>query len=431
MARKIKEHIGYVLRHRLAKNTGLYTAAEILNKAIPFLLLPVMTRYLSPSDYGIVAIFMAYVGILCVFVGLSAHGAVTVNFFRMDRSQLPSYVFNVFLILIVSASCVFLLTTVLVDELVKRLSLPPLWISLGVIIAFCRFLTLINLILWQAENRPKPYCAYSVSQLLLDASLSIVFVVTLSLGWSGRLIGTSAATILFALLSIVFVLRRNYVSFRIDLIHIRDALAFGVPLIPHVLSVWFMTSVDRFLITNFVGLADTGIYTVGYQFGMIIGIIAVAFNQAWAPIFYEMIKDVDAPGKIKLARLTYLYFIVILLLALALAIVARPVIGLVLGPEFIESFRFVFWIAVSYAFNGMYFMVCLYVMYSKKTHILSLVSLIVGVLHVFISYHFIQLYGAIGAAQATLISFFIRFVFVWFLSTKVCPMPWILALRKA
>jgi O-antigen/teichoic acid export membrane protein len=191
-----------------------------------------------------------------------------------------------------------------------------------------------------------------------------------------------------------------------------------------------MTSVDRFLINHFVGLADTGIYSVGYQIGMIIGVVATAFNQAWAPFFYGKMNRVDHRGKLHLVKFTYTYFIVIMLMALLLALTARSFIHFLMGSDFIESTRFVFWIALSYAFNGMYFMVCLYIMYTKKTHILSIASFIVGVLHILISFYLVSRHGAIGAAQATMISFFIRFVLVWMLSAKVCPMPWFFWLRN-
>jgi O-antigen/teichoic acid export membrane protein len=426
----IRDYSAYVLQHKLFKNTSLYTASEILNKAIPFLLLPIMTRYLSASDYGIVATFSAYVSILCVFVGLSAHGAVNVNFFKMEKDELTSYIFNVFLILITSTVIVVLVIFTFKSEIAEKLSLPSKWIFIGVFVALAKFITLINLILWQAEQRAKPFCIYQISQMFFDLIISIGLVVGLALGWLGRLTGLTLATFIFAILSLIVIINRGYIKICINILHIRDALVFGVPLIPHVLSIWFMTSIDRFFINHFVGLGDTGIYSVGYQIGMIIGIIATAFNKAWAPFFYGKMNEVDDPGKLQLVKFTYIYFIVIILLALLLALPARLFIHLMLGSDFIESARFVFWIALSYSFNGMYFMVCLYIMYTKKTHILSIASFIVGVLHVFISFYFIKRYGAIGAAQAMMISFFIRFILVWILSARVFPMPWVLALRR-
>lgn len=41
----------------LFRNARIYTVANALNSAIPLLLLPILTRYLSPEEYGMVAMF--------------------------------------------------------------------------------------------------------------------------------------------------------------------------------------------------------------------------------------------------------------------------------------------------------------------------------------------------------------------------------------
>ena len=56
-------------------NTIYYSLGELLPKVISFLLLPLYTRYLSPSDYGIVSYtttittFLSVIGML----GLNSH----------------------------------------------------------------------------------------------------------------------------------------------------------------------------------------------------------------------------------------------------------------------------------------------------------------------------------------------------------------------
>jgi len=50
-------NLSYIFNHKLFKNSLVYTGTNVINKAIPFFLLPIMTRYLTPTDYGIVATF--------------------------------------------------------------------------------------------------------------------------------------------------------------------------------------------------------------------------------------------------------------------------------------------------------------------------------------------------------------------------------------
>jgi len=71
-------------------------------------------------------------------------------------------------------------------------------------------------------------------------------------------------------------------------------------------------------------------------------------------------------------------------------------------------------------------MVTNYIIYSEKTHFQAIVTIIVGVLNVPLTYSLIVLFGSIGAAVAFTISFFLLFILTWGLSAKVYSMPWFL-----
>jgi len=65
-----------------------------------------------------------------------------------------------------------------------------------------------------------------------------------------------------------------------------------------------------------------------------------------------------------------------------------------------------------------------YIFYLKKTHKLVSITFFSGFLHIVLSYFLIKENGPIGAAQATTISFFVTFILVWILSSKLYSMPW-------
>ena len=78
----------------LVRNSLIYAMSDGLNRAIPFLLLPFITHYLTPSDYGIVTNFNVYIQILSVFCYVSAVGSLPVQFFKLDKSDVSCYVSN-------------------------------------------------------------------------------------------------------------------------------------------------------------------------------------------------------------------------------------------------------------------------------------------------------------------------------------------------
>ena len=208
--------------------------------------------------------------------------------------------------------------------------------------------------------------------------------------------------------------------------YVKDALVFGIPLIPHAFGGWVITWIDRIFINSMVSVAATGIYTVGYQVGMIIGLLAISFNRAWTPFLFEKLKENNSASKLRIVKFTYLYGVGIIVLALALSLVAPWFLEFFVSKDFHCAYKYVFWIALGYAANGMYFMVVNYIFYVKKTYILAWVTFFSAGINIVLNYFFIKANGAIGAAQATTITFFISFILTWILSARVYKMPWLL-----
>ena len=416
--------IGRLKQSVLFKNTFIYTLLQLINSGIPFLLLPVLTRYLTPEDYGMIATYNTFVGAVSIFVGLSMSGAVGVSFFHFDQEKLKKYIGNVFNILLITTSLVLLMVMLLQPYLVEKLKLPVVWLYIAIFVAWMQTITGINLTLWRSQQKAKPFALYEVSQSLFNISLSLFLIVTMHYGWEGRVTGTVAAAIIFGLLSMVFIYKRGYAVFNYSVEHIKDALKFGIHLIPHQMALWMRSGVDILLITSIVGVSQTGLYNVGFQFGMVVGIFAHAFNNAYSPYLYEKLKNITPEIKKNLVKFTYMYFIGIVIFAMLLSTFFIWLIPHFLGEKFQGASQYIYWISLAYAFQGMYMMVVNYIFYAKKTHLLSMVTISTSIFHVVLSYTLIHHYGAIGAAYASVVSFLLTFVLVWRISSRVVEIPW-------
>ncbi len=420
----------YIINNKLFKNSFIYTSSNIIRSAIPFLLLPVLTRYLTPTDYGIVATFQVMLAIILVFVNLNMPGAVAVNFFKIDKQELRVCIGNVVFVLSASFFLTFCVIYAIKTPLSYFIKFPENWLPIIVIVALFQSVYTLTLTLWQVEQKPLPYGIFQVSQTILNVTLSLIFVVALNWRWQGRLLGIIIISIIFGLIGFFIIYKRKYIRFSFDKAYIKDVLFFGIPLIPHALGGWMMTSIDRVFINSMVNVAATGIYTVGYQVGMIVGLFATSFNQAWTPFLFEKLKENNNDTKIKIVKFTYLYNVGIIVLALALSLIAPWFLKFFVSKEFHSAYKYVIWIALGYAANGMYFMVVGYIFFVKKTYILAWITFSSAGINVVLNYFFIKNNGAIGAAQATTVTFFISFVLTWILSAKVYEMPWLMPLKS-
>jgi len=413
-----------IFKSSLFRAAGTYGFFSLLNKVIPFLLLPVMTRYLTPRDYGYTAVFSVMVALITPFIGFNTPGAYVRAYYAQGRFEMPRYLGTVFCFVVVSGIGTSCLLYPFRELIGQTFSFPVAWLWSVPVVATAASFVLLTLSSWRVRELPWPYGLFQNSQTLAGVTGAILFVVVLGMAWQGRILSQVIVTSLFAFLGICFIVKNKWITLSFDSKYLRHALCFGIPLIPHSLSGILNTSIDRVFITHMVGMADTGLYTVGYQIGMIINLIATAFNQAYVPWLYRKLNEDSCEIKRKIVKMTYVYFGAILLGTLFFSFTAPYLMRLMLGAEFKESSRYILWIALGYAFNGMYFMVVSYIFYAEKTAFLALATVTGALINIVLNYFLIKSNGAIGAAQATTLTYFFIFLMVWFLSTRMYSMPW-------
>ena len=84
---------------KIVSNSIIYLCSSILKKAIPFLLLPILTKYLSPQEYGILSIFQLMILFLTAFVGMNMSMNVSKNFFKYTKEEISLMTGNILMIL--------------------------------------------------------------------------------------------------------------------------------------------------------------------------------------------------------------------------------------------------------------------------------------------------------------------------------------------
>ncbi|UGU17994.1 oligosaccharide flippase family protein [Sinomicrobium kalidii] len=426
---KSKQVYRTILSNDLSKIGFIYVLGEVLNKAIPFLILPIIARYLSTSEYGIVNNYTVLVAILSVFTGLSVHGAQSANYYNQTVEDRKKYLFALITILSFSSFVVFVFVFLFKDYIVSLIELPPMWILLAVFHSYATFLTTLNLDLWRLEEKAVSYIVYDVLQVLLNVGLSLWFVVSLKMGFSGRILGVFAAVSLFGILSFFFFFFRKKISLECRKTDLKDALRFGIPLIPHQLSQWIRTGLDRYVITAMIGTSVVGLYATGYQFALVLMVLTTAFNKAYTPYLYKTLSIIDRDSdplilKKELVKTTYFYFGSILCICVFLYIVILWIVPWLLPENYQDSLRYVFWILLGNAFHGCYYMVVGYIFYVKKTAVLAKITFLSSLLHLVLLFPSLKIFGSSGAAYVYAFSALVIFLWVWYYSNKVYPMPW-------
>ena len=416
---------------KLLKSFSIYSITSVLTASIPFLILPVLTHYLSPYDYGQLSLFNTYVLILVPFISLGSNVLVGLEFFKNKKLAFSKLFSSVARFIFLNFICILLLTFFLKDNLESFLELPSKWI---LVIPFLALLTIIvEQYSSQLINQKKAflYGGVSVSRVVIEVSLTLLFIIGIGMNWEGRIFSWIATVFLMAIFAIYYFKKEGWLiknSFDIKLV--KKALIYGLPLVPHILGKFVINQSDAIFIAKMVSIEDVGIYRIGYQFGFVVAIFSGIFLNIYSPYLYERLAKINYKKKIEIVRISYVFIFALIALTLVITFSTNIIFKYLIDEKYSSGAQYVSWISLSYLFWGGYLIFAGYIYHLKKTMLLAYLSVLNVILNLVLNYFLITKFGVIGAAYATVISFFVVFIFCAFISNKLYPMPWLYFLKK-
>lgn len=412
-------------RSRLLRAASIYTLANSANAAVPLVLIPVLTRFMTPAEYGILAMYLVLVGICGPAVGLGVGSAVLRRYYDRSQSELNRYVAHSALLILAAAAVVGLLLHASGPSVVVLTGYPVSWFWAVVASAAGQALLQIRLTVFRAEERAGRYGLLQGGHTIGKLGLAILFVVAFGAGWQGAVLGYSLASLAAGVAGVVWLAADGRLPLvRWDAAIARALLRYGLPLVPHTIAGFSLVATDRLFVANLVGIADTGVYMVGAQIGLGLSLLFVSINTAFSPWLFNQLRSAADASRVQLVRMTYAAFPVTLILATLVALVAGPFLRVFVGAGFEDALPIVRWLAFASAFNGMYMMVVNYLFFADRTELVLAGTGLAAVANVALNWAFVSSAGSVGAAQATTLAFALKFLFTWYVSARIFPMPW-------
>lgn len=410
----------------LISGAGIYLVTTLVNSAIPFLLLPVLTRYFTPEEYGMVAVFQVWCSLLAVICGLNTYGAATRKHYDYDEPNkyMGDYISACVAILIISSLAVTILMLPLLDLISAGLGLSKGWILGGILFAVGNFMIQLRLRQWQVRKKPVKYGQFQVSQSALNAGISLFLVVVIAIGIDGRLIGMTSSVLLFGGMGAILLWRDNLLKFSWQPQLMKDALAFSVPLLPHFVGSFLLLTVDRAVISSILGLEAAGQYMVAIQLALTLNLLLQSIQKAYVPWLFERIKQDDSEEKRQIIQGSYIYFAILVAITFLAFIVGKPVLIFIAGEAYEPAGELIGWLVLAQAIRGMYYVVSSYLIYAKKTQNISWITIVSGGVNIVLLLTLLEVYGLVGAAWAACAGAIVQFLSTWYMASRAIAMPW-------
>lgn len=404
----------------LIKNSFLYSFVALLQKAFSFLLLPLYTIFLLPSDYGIIAVVTSFISILSLFFSLSLHGAVSRFYYEYNSDEDKKTFIGTLTVftLILSTILGFLIISfgeVIFKPILKNIAFYP-YVILGV--ASCIFTPVYQLYqtFLQVRYEAKKFSINGLVYFFTNTGLCLFLVVALKLKADGVLLAqaiTSLIFFVFALLSI-----KRYAKVKIDFEMLKKALRYSIPLVPHSLSGWIMSFLDRIFVNGIINTTSAGLFSVGSQLASVVGIANYGVTQAYSPWLMELLsKDSSASNLIQYKRFSLLGMALLNIIALGLSLFSPFLIHLIFPRQYQQAYIVVPLIAFGSVFNGLYTFNIGGVFY-KKSYLVPIVTFTASIVSMLLNIILIKKYGFFGASVANLVANIVSAIIAIFIGKK-------------
>jgi len=407
---------------KIGGHTMIYAGGALASRAIGLLMIPFYTRFLAPADYGLLELLGLTTFVIGTVVGLGLNAAIMRFYYDQPTDEgrreviSTAILFGIGLLLVVYA--VLFTASPFIALAVFKTQTYSGYLRIVFISLCLDTMTDLGLSYVRARQRSLRASTLDLVRLAIALSLNVYFIAGLRLGVVGVLYSSLIASTIMATVLITTTLWEVGIRFSAE--KLVAMLRYGIPLIPMTFGLFVLNFSDRFFLQAYTNLDTVGVYSLGYKFGMISGVLITSpFLQFWGVYMYEVVERPDARDLI--ARLQVYLTLLLLSFTLALSVFSEELLRVLSPPEYWGAAHVIPIVGLAYVFMGLshFFRVGLY--YTKQTKYLGYAVGGSAILNLPLNLALIPTFGAAGAAWATLISFVILALATFKVSQQIFP----------
>lgn len=409
----------------LAVESAVYGLPSILQRFVGILTVPIFSRLLAPSDYGILGMTSSMAVCVTVLVVLGLDNSAALYYYdardEADRkATVATWIYFYLLTSTLAAGLMLLMSARLSGRFLNsaqnqdivRLVAVTFWLT-GIWSLSQRLLRI---------QRKKWWVVWlTIANTVLATGLSLLFVAGLKKGVRGMYYGQLGAAIPYFLLNLWVI--RQWLSPRyISLPRLKQLLAVGLPVVPASLAYWVIGLLDRFFIEHYRGLGDVGLYSIGGALAAAVALLVQAFQQAWGPFAFSIKNEPTA-------RQTYArvltYFALLTCAAAAALSVFTPEILRILTPKaYAGAGAVVAYLALASIGHGVYYIASIGVNLVKKTAHIGWTTMVAAGVTIGLNLVLVPRWGMVGAAVSAIVAHWTAAALLFAMSQRCYRIPY-------
>jgi len=406
---------------KIFKEGIVYIITSIIQKLIPFLLMPFLTRILSTEEYGMVAIFVVAVSLYSLLIGYNLNGFVRVIYHKVNTKEFGKYIGNSLIFFLILSMLSYVITRLFESDLSQLFGLEGNYLYLALFVAFSKFVFDMRLVIFQTMRQSLNFAKLQLTLPIVEMLLVVWLVFYLQKNAEGRILSIVISGFMVGIISTYLMYKTKLLRINFNPTYFRRIAKYIFPLLPHSIALTAFFTVDKLILSSNIGLSIVGEFAVALSLALPIWMLTESINTAFMPWSFEKFSERKL-GMVVGA--SYLLLIGLFILGILYSILLFFTFDLIVG----EAFKNVLYPALILIWAGWiklaYYCVIKGVVFSENTAYLPLISILAGSVYLGLIYFNTNSLTLINVSIYMIFLYFIMFIGVFILSQLKFPQPW-------
>lgn len=409
-----------------SRHTAIYGLGTIATKLIGIVLLPLYSKHITISEYGILSILEITIIILSQTLIIGQPNAF-LRFYDLDeyKKKRAETLFTMFIFLLfigLSLNLIGQSLTTPFSSLFSKSQEFKIYFNLCLYTIFLRIINSLFLSVLRAQEKSAFYVIGNVTKLIFLLGANIYFVAIIKLGIKGILYAYLLGDGLLFIILLPNMIHQMKPQLNKKIL--KASLAFGIPLIFLGSAHMILNMGDRYILKLLVDYKEVGLYNLGYRLAGIINVFLInPFSLTLLPMAYKIYGQ-KGDKRYYSKILTYFLF-VLFWTGLGLSLFNKEIIVLFAkNPDYWKANIVVPYIVLGYIFSGAKSVVSLGLYLQRKTRYIAYNTIGAAVLNIGLNFLLIPKYKMIGAAIATIISFAVLYIVTYAVANHFYKIPY-------
>jgi O-antigen/teichoic acid export membrane protein len=408
----------------LASDAVVYGGTRALLKSLSFLLVPLYARFVTPAEFGRLAVVLALVAIVDVLISAGMDGVFARFYFDRDEQGWRRQIITLYFLIetIYPAFIVFPLVaySASLSDRIFGVETYAAFFVIALVDVYLTNIVDLPMNLTRLRRRRKRFVAYSLLRGLTQILFTVLLVAVWHLNVKGILIASLVAVSVAAVVTLreyVFDLTRR-VNWRVGL----EMIQFAWPGIIGGLAFYALGYLDRFFVRHYHGDADTGLYEIAFRYAQIVVVAVLAFRMGWTPWHYPWLRS-GRHGEMVARGAAYYFFVTGFLVVLVSAWIL-PVFDLLMPDSYLDATPAVAPLALAGLVSGAYTVFAVGLNVTKRMRLIPPLACAGAAIAIGLYFLLIPPFSFIGAAWATVAALCCLAALVLAVSNRIYPVPW-------